>query len=163
MACTPEAAAARILEAEPGATVVLHVMSEDDVRTVMRHPSTMIGSDGIPTLEGKPHPRLYGTFARVLGLYARDLELFSLAEAVYRMTGFPASKFGLRDRGLVRAGAHADLVLFDPKRIIDRGTFEDPKRYPDGISGVWVNGVRSVRDGKALEARAGRALRRGGG
>jgi N-acyl-D-amino-acid deacylase len=160
MGIAPAAAAARVLKAEPNTTVVLHVMSEDDVRTVMRHPSTMIGSDGIPTLEGKPHPRLYGTFARVLGLYARDLGLFSLTEAVYRMTGFPAAKFGLEGRGLVRPGVFADLVLFDPARIIDKGTFEDPKRHPDGIAAVWVNGALSVRDGSPLGVRTGRTLRR---
>jgi len=160
MDCTPEEAAARVLAEEAGATVVLHVMNEDDVRTVMRHPSTMIGSDGIPTLEGKPHPRLYGTFARVLGHYARDLGLFSLAEAVFRMTGFPAAKFGLKGRGVVKPGAYADLVLFDPKRIIDRGTFEDPHRRPDGIDAVFVNGVMSVRNAQPVNARAGRVLRR---
>jgi N-acyl-D-amino-acid deacylase len=138
-------------------------MSEDDVRTVMRHPSTMIGSDGIPTLEGKPHPRLYGTFARVLGRYARDEKLFSLEQAVYRMTGFAAEKFGLRERGLVRAGAFADLVLFDPERIIDRGTFEDPKRAPEGIRAVFVNGARAIEDGRPTGVRTGRVLRRSRG
>jgi dihydroorotase/N-acyl-D-amino-acid deacylase len=162
MDCEPAAAAARILAEDAGATVVLHVMNEDDVRSVMRHPSTMIGSDGIPTLEGKPHPRLYGTFARVLGHYARDLALFPLAEAVYRMTGFPAAKFGLAGRGVVKAGACADLVLFDAERIIDRGTFEDPHRAPEGIHAVLVNGVVSVRDGRPTNARAGLALRRAG-
>jgi N-acyl-D-amino-acid deacylase len=160
MGCEAEAAAARVLAEEPGATVVLHVMSEDDVRTVMRHPSTMIGSDGIPTLEGKPHPRLYGTFARVLGHYARDLGLFPLSEAIYRMTGFPAAKFGLQGRGAVKAGAYADLVLFDPRRIIDRGSFEDPHRHPDGIVSVFVNGVKAVEQGRANALRPGRALRR---
>jgi N-acyl-D-amino-acid deacylase len=162
MGCEPAAAAARILAEDAGTTVVLHVMSEDDVRTVMRHASTMIGSDGIPTLEGKPHPRLYGTFARVLGHYARDLGLFPLAEAVYRMTGFPAAKFGLASRGVVKAGAYADLVLFDPERIIDCGTFEDPHRPPEGIHAVFVNGVLSVRNAQPTGARAGRALRRTG-
>src|SRR5262249_17644076 len=128
MGCEANAAAERILAAEPGATVVIHTMCEDDVRMVMRHPSTMIGSDGLPTLEGKPHPRLYGTFARVLGRYAREQKLFSLSEAVYRMTGFPARKFGFADRGTLEAGKKADLVLFDPVAIIDCGTFEDPHR-----------------------------------
>jgi N-acyl-D-amino-acid deacylase len=161
MGCTPEQAAMRVLAEDSGVTVILHAMCEEDVRTVMRHPSTMIGSDGIPTLEGKPHPRLYGTFARVLGRYARDEGLFSLAEAVHRMTGFAATKFGLRDRGVVKEGARADLVLFDPRRIIDRGTFEDPKRAPDGIEAVYVNGVKAVAGGKPTLARAGRVLRRG--
>lgn len=160
MQCTPEEAAARVLADDAGVTVVLHAMSEDDVRTVMRHPSTMIGSDGIPTLEGKPHPRLYGTFARVLGRYAREEKLFSLAEAVYRMTGFAAAKFGLRERGCVQPGAFADLVLFDPQRIIDRGTFEDPHRLPEGIHAVFVNGVMAVANGRVMGARAGRVLRR---
>ena len=158
---TAEEAATRVLAEDPAVTVILHVMREEDVRTVMRHPSTMIGSDGIPTLKGKPHPRLYGTFARVLGYYARDEKLFSQAEAVHRMTGFSARKFGLRDRGVVKAGAIADLVLFDPRRIIDRGTFEDPHRTPDGIEAVYVNGVKAVAGGKPTGARAGRVLRRG--
>jgi N-acyl-D-amino-acid deacylase len=161
MKCPPEDAAARVLAEDSGVTVILHAMCEDDVRTVLRHPSTMIGSDGIPTLKGKPHPRLYGTFARVLGRYARDEGLFSLAEAVHRMTGLAARKFGLRDRGVVRAGAVADLVLFDPRRIIDRGTFEDPHRTPDGIEAVYVNGVKAIAGGKSTGARAGRVLRRG--
>jgi N-acyl-D-aspartate/D-glutamate deacylase len=161
MRCTPEEAASRVLAEDNGVTVVLHAMCEEDVRTVMRHPSTMIGSDGIPTLEGKPHPRLYGTFARVLGRYARDEKLFPLAEAVYRMTGFPARKFGLADRGIVRQGARADLVLFDPRTILDLGTWEDPHRAPAGIEAVWVNGVQAVAGGKPTGARAGRVLRRG--
>jgi N-acyl-D-aspartate/D-glutamate deacylase len=161
MGCNAGEAAARILAAEPGATVIIHTMCEDDVRTVMRHPSTMIGSDGLPTLEGRPHPRLYGSFARVLGRYARDEGLFSLAEAIWRMTGFPAQKFGLKDRGVLRAGAKADLVLFDPNTIIDVGTFEDPKHTPKGIAAVYVNGQLAAQNGKATEARAGKVLRRG--
>ena len=161
MKCTTEEAATRVLAEDPAVTVILHVMREEDVRTVMRHPSTMIGSDGIPTLKGKPHPRLYGTFARVLGYYARNEKLFSQAEAVYKMTGFAARKFGLRDRGVIKAGAIADLVLFDPRRIIDRGTFEDPHRTPDGIEAVYVNGVKAVAGGKPTGARAGRVLKRG--
>ena len=153
--------AERVLAEVPHATVVMHTMSEDDVRTVMRHPSTMIGSDGVPTLPGKPHPRLWGTFARVLGRYARDLGLFPLEEAVRRMTSFPARKFGLRDRGELRTGAFADLVVFDPARIIDVGTYEDPNHPPAGIRDVFVNGTRVVRDGAHTHARPGRALRRG--
>jgi N-acyl-D-aspartate/D-glutamate deacylase len=120
----------------------------------------MIGSDGIPTIEGRPHPRLYGSFARVLGHYAREEKLFPMEEAVYRMTGFAAAKFGLKDRGLVRAGAFADLVLFDPAKIIDRGTFDDPKRLPDGIRAVFVNGRKAVDNGTVTGVRTGRVLRR---
>jgi N-acyl-D-aspartate/D-glutamate deacylase len=156
----PQAAAEHVIANAPGVTAVMHTMNEDDVRTVMRHPSTMIGSDGIPTLPGKPHPRLWGTFARVIGHYARELGLFPIEEAVHRMTGFSAAKFGLRDRGVIREGAFADLVVFDPARILDIGTYEDPNHPPAGIHHVFVNGVRVVRDGAHTGARPGRALRR---
>jgi N-acyl-D-amino-acid deacylase len=136
------------------------MMREEDVRTVMRHKSTMIGSDGIPTLDGKPHPRLYGTFARVIGHYARDEALFPMAEAIHRMTGFSAKKFGLRDRGVIAPSAAADLVLFDPKKIVDAGTFEDPKKTPIGIKAVYTNGKLTAQDGTPTVSRAGRVLRR---
>jgi N-acyl-D-aspartate/D-glutamate deacylase len=154
-------AAERLLAEEPGTTVVIHSMSEEDVRTVMRHPTTMIGSDGLPTLSARPHPRLFGTFARVLGRYARELRLFPMQEAVHRMTGLPAARFGLRGRGLLCEGACADLVLFDPARVRDVGTYEDPKRPPEGIRHVFVNGTAVVREGEHTGARPGRALRRG--
>jgi len=158
--CSATAAAARVLAEVPGTTVIIHGMSEDDVQAVLAHPSTMIGSDGIPTLEGKPHPRLYNTFARVLGHYARDLGVLSLEEAVRRMTGFAADKFGLTDRGTLRPGGFADLVLFDAATVIDRGTFSDPKHYPDGIHRVFVNGVEVARAGRPTGELPGRALRR---
>ncbi len=155
------ATAEHVLAEEPSATVVLHVMEEDDVRTVLAHPGIMIGSDGIPAVEGTPHPRLYGTFARVLGRYGRELGLLTLEEAVHRMTGRSAEVFGLVDRGVVRPGAFADLVLLDPDEILDRGTYAEPHRRPAGIAGVWVNGVRVVGpDGSHLGTRPGRVLRR---
>jgi N-acyl-D-aspartate/D-glutamate deacylase len=126
----------------------------------MAHPTTMIGSDGIPTLGGKPHPRLYGTFARVLGRYVRDEQVLSLEEAVHRMTGMPAAKFGLVGRGVVRPGAWADLVLFDPAAINDVATYDAPRQHPSGIPWVWVNGTAVVREGSHTGERAGRALRR---
>lgn len=153
-------AAERVVHDAPGATAVIHMMSEADVRAVMCHPSTMIGSDGIPTLDGRPHPRLYNSFARVVGHYARDEALFDMATAIHRMTGFAAWKFGLHDRGLIREGAFADLVLFDPGTIIDRGTFEQPNRYPAGIDTVIVNGVPVVRAGRVSSELPGRVLRR---
>ncbi len=156
----PAAAAAAVLDAEPAATVILHVMHEDDVRTVMAHPGIMIGSDGIPSLEGQPHPRLYGTFARVLGHYSRDLGVLPLEEAVHRMTGRSAAVFGLVDRGEIRPGAFADLVLFDAAEIIDRSTYDDPQQTPAGIDKVWVNGDLVVDAGAHVGARPGRALRR---
>ncbi len=151
-----------MLAAQPETTVIVHNLREDDVRTVMRHPTTMIGSDGMPTIEGRPHPRLYGTFARVLGRYARELGVLSLAEAVHRMTGLPAATFGLERRGLLRPGYAADVVLFDPTRIADCGTFEDPHRPPVGIAAVFVNGVQVLGAGGSTGARPGRVLRRPG-
>jgi N-acyl-D-aspartate/D-glutamate deacylase len=157
----PVEAAKRVVDAEGyGAVVVIESMNEDDVRTVMAHPTTMIGSDGIPTLGGNPHPRLYGTFARVLGHYVRDERVLSLEEAIHRMTGMPASKFGLSGRGVIQPGAWADLVLFDPVTIDDIATYHVPRRHPTGISWVWVNGTAVLREGKHTGERPGRALRR---
>jgi N-acyl-D-amino-acid deacylase len=156
----PRAAAERIVAEVPGASVVLHMMSEADVQTVLCHHSTMIGSDGIPTLDGKPHPRLYNSFARVLGHYARDEGLMPMETAIYRMTGMSARKFGLTDRGAIRAGAFADLVLFDPATVIDTGTYDEPNRYPAGIAGVFVNGRQVVQNGRPTDARPGQLLRR---
>jgi N-acyl-D-amino-acid deacylase len=152
-------AARKIVGTDPGAVVILDLMNEDDVRTVMAHPSTMIGSDGLP-MGGKPHPRLYGTFPRVIGHYAREGGLMSLEEAIHRMTGMAAEKFQLRDRGVIREGAFADLVIFDAKEILDTATYSDPRRYPVGISHVFVNGTAVVREGAHLGARPGRAVRR---
>ncbi len=159
-AIEPAEAVSRILDVAPGTTVVIHSMDENDVRTVMCHHTTMIGSDGLPTLEGRPHPRLYGSFARVLGHYSRDLGLFPLSEAVHKMTGLPAARFGLTDRGTIAPGRFADLVVFDPASIRDRGTFADPKQYPEGIGQVIVNGRVVVDSGCHTGARPGAVLRR---
>ena len=110
-------------------------------------------------LGGKPHPRLHHTFPRVLGHYAREKGVFSLETAISRMTGLSARRFGLADRGEVREGAYADLVLFDPDVIADTGTFTDPTTVPAGIDRVWVNGVCVAADGEHTGARPGRALR----
>jgi N-acyl-D-amino-acid deacylase len=157
---TALAAAQRVLAEEgQGAFVVMESMDEADVRTVMTHPSTMIGSDGIAA-GSRPHPRLYGTFPRVIGRYARDAGLLTIEQAIHRMTGFPAKKFRLGSRGLIRAGYFADLVVFDPARIIDVGTYDDPRRYPAGINHVFVNGTEVAREGAHTGARPGRAIRR---
>ena len=153
-------AARDVVARSGGTTVILHMMSEDDVQTILRHPSTMIGSDGIPTLDGKPHPRLYNSFARVLGHYARDVGVFDLATAVHRMTGFAATKFNLAGRGVISQGAFADVVLFDPKEVIDKGTFEDPNQFPQGISAVYVNGTLAVDAQGLRNKRAGQVLMR---
>jgi len=149
-----------LAEEGEGVVAVIFGMEEADVRRVLAHPTTMIGSDGIPSVEGKPHPRLYGTFAKVLGTYARDERLFSLEEAIHRMTGLPARKFRLTDRGVIREGAHADLVVFDPSTVADVGTYQDPRRYPSGIDYVVVNGKVTADHGRHTGERGGRMLRR---
>jgi N-acyl-D-amino-acid deacylase len=135
-------------------------MDEDDVRRIMAHPMSMIGSDGIPH-DAHPHPRLWGTFPRVLGHYARGLGLFSMETAIHKMTGRCAEAYGIVDRGVLREGAHADLVLFDPATVIDAATFEDPKQPSIGIEEVWANGVPTFRAGKgATGERPGRLVTR---
>jgi N-acyl-D-amino-acid deacylase len=140
------------------AGAIYFMMSEDDVRRVLAFPHTMIGSDGLPHDE-HPHPRLWGTFPRVLGHYARDVKLFTLEEAVRRMTALSAAQFGLTDRGVLRPGACADLVLFDPATIADAATFDKPKTPARGIVEVFVNGRSVWCDGRATGNRPGRALR----
>ncbi|WP_019936448.1 amidohydrolase family protein [Bordetella sp. FB-8] len=142
------------------AGAVYHGMAETDVQRILAHERTMIGSDGLPN-DPLPHPRLWGAFPRVLGHYSRDLKLFALETAVHKMTGLTAARFGLNDRGLVREGFQADLVLFDPATVIDRATFSQPEQPATGIEGVWVNGVLSYHAGQATGQRAGRWLPRG--
>jgi N-acyl-D-aspartate/D-glutamate deacylase len=141
------------------AGAIYHNMSEDDVRRILQHPASMIGSDGLPN-DPRPHPRLWGTFPRVLGHYCRELGIFPLAQAVHKMTGLPAQRFGLAGRGQIREGCHADLVLFDPETIRDTATFSNPVCAAEGIAAVWVNGVLSYKAGKATGQRAGRFLPR---
>ena len=141
------------------AGAIYHSISEGDMRQILAHPATMIGSDGLPH-DPRPHPRLWGTFPRVLGRYCREEKLFSLPAAIHKMTGLPASRFGLQERGLIRTGYYADLVLFDFARVLDTATFEDPVRPAEGIEGVWVNGVLTYDSPDATGARAGRFLRR---
>jgi N-acyl-D-amino-acid deacylase len=141
------------------AGAIYHSISEEDMRRILGHPATMIGSDGLPN-DPLPHPRLWGTFPRVLGRYCREEKLFSLAEAIHKMTEMPARRFGLARRGLIREGYHADLVLFDPERIVDVATFSDPERPAAGIDRVWVNGVLSYTARGATKNRGGRFLPR---
>lgn len=156
----PERAAERVLSCEPGAWVVVHAMSPDDVEEVMRHPATLFGSDGLPTSGGRPHPRLWGTFPRILGHYVRDRRVLSLEAAIAKMTGQAAARFGLLDRGVLRVGAWADLVLFDPARVDAQATYEEPLLPPIGIERVWVNGVCVASEGQTTGARPGKMLRR---
>ena len=142
----------------PGGAIYF-MMDEDDVRRILAYPHSMIGSDGLPH-DDDPHPRLWGTFARVLGHYARDIGLFSLEQAVHKMTGLPAATFGLAGRGAIRAGAHADLVVFDPDTVIDRASYEHPMAAAAGIEAVMVNGRMVWAEGAATGERPGRVLDR---
>jgi N-acyl-D-aspartate/D-glutamate deacylase len=135
-------------------------MADEDFEEVMRHPETLFGSDGLPTSGGRPHPRLSGTFPRILGHYIRARGVLSLEAAIAKMTGRAAARFGLTDRGVLRVGAWADMVLFAPEDIDAGSTYEDPFAPPRGIEGVWVNGERVVDAGQITGARAGRVLRR---
>jgi dihydroorotase/N-acyl-D-amino-acid deacylase len=141
---------------------VYHAMSEQDLERVMRHPATMIASDGWVQIlgQGVPHPRSYGTFARVLGLYVRERNVITLEDAIRKMTSFPAQRLRVNDRGVLKPGMKADITVFDPARVRDMATFEKPHQYAEGISSVIVNG-EIVFDGKAMTAaRPGRVLRR---
>ncbi len=144
------------------AGAVYHNMSEDDVRRILSHPATMVGSDGLPN-DPLPHPRLWGAFPRVLGHYARDTSLVPLEEAVRKMTGLSARRFGLSERGQIQVGYHADLVLFDADKVRDTATFAEPRQEADGIDAVWVNGVLSYLDGAVTGLRAGHFVARGEG
>jgi len=141
------------------AGAIYHSISEEDMRRILSHPATVIGSDGLPN-DPLPHPRLWGTFPRVLGRYSRDERLFPLADAVHKMTGMPAARFGLSGRGLIREGYYADLVLFDPETIRDTATYANPVCPAEGIAAVWVNGMLSYRDRAPTGERGGRFLRR---
>lgn len=152
----PHEEAARRLQP---AGAIYHSISEQDMNRILRHPATMIGSDGLPN-DPLPHPRLWGTFPRVLGHYCREQKLFSLSEAVRKMTSLPAHRFGLAGRGCVRVGYHADLVLFDPEQILDRATFDHPTLAATGIEAVWVNGTMTFRNKALTGKRAGRFLPR---
>lgn len=139
------------------ATGIFFIMDEEDVQRILSYEHTMICSDGIPT-GSHPHPRVWGTFPRVLGRYVRDVGLFSLEEAVKRMTSMPADRFGLGGRGRITVGNFADLVIFDPDTIAEGATFETPIRPAIGIERVFVNGREVWKDGLKTGARPGRPL-----
>lgn len=143
-----------------GAKAIYHAIGEADVERILMDPATMIASDGEVPIFGKdsPHPRSYGTFARVLALYVREKKLLSLEEAVRKMSSLPAQRIGLADRGLLRAGMKADIVVFEPGRVKDKATFEKPHQYAEGFSFVIVNGEVIFEEGKMTPARPGRVL-----
>ena len=143
-----------------GARAIYHAMAEQDVERIMRHVATAIGSDGGVSVfgEGVPHPREYGTFARVLGRYVRERGVLALEDAVRKMSGATAQRLGIRDRGLLREGLFADVAVFDPARVRDRATFDDPHQYAEGVEYVLVNGVVVVDGGEHTGARPGRII-----
>ena len=162
---TPTEALLNLVEQErAGVSMVVFSQSEDNVAKVLGHPAIMVGSDSLGLSAGpgphpgKPHPRMYGTFPRVLGVYAREKKLFSWETAVNKMTGMPAGKLRLNDRGLVRPGFAADLAVFDPVAVKDAATYADPHRHPTGIPYVVVNGAVVVDQGRMNSAGTGRVL-----
>jgi dihydroorotase/N-acyl-D-amino-acid deacylase len=162
---TPENGAKLVIEAQlaGGANAIYHVLDEDDVKRIMRHPQTMIASDGRLSRpgDGHPHPRAYGTFPRVLGRYVREERVLELEDAVRKMTSMPAARLGLQGRGVLAVGSYADIVIFDPTTIADRATFAAPHQYPVGIDYVIVNGKLAVDGGRFRDVRAGRVVGRG--
>lgn len=145
------------------ASMIMFSMDEDDVRTVLRSPLSVVISDSwvtAPRAGGKPHPRGYGSFPRFIGRYARDEGMMSIEEAVRKVTSAPAARIGIHDRGLIKTGMFADIVIFDAERIIDRAEYADPHRFPEGIEHVIVNGRFAVRSGKLTDEYPGRRLRK---
>lgn len=140
----------------PGSAIYFE-MSEDDLKRVIRHPRTMFGSDGISS-DSHPHPRLWGTFPRVLGRYVRDQELLGLEEAIHRMTKLSADNFGIKNRGVIRTDAYADVMIFDAETIIDHADFQTPTRPAAGVEAVFVNGVLSYLPSQGCMNHAGRVL-----
>lgn len=156
-----------LLETGGRVGVVYFTIGDEDIERIMRHPAVMIGSDSSaiaaegPLSRGKPHPRAFGTFVRVLGHYVREKPTIGLEEAVRKMTSMPAQKLGLYDRGLLRPGMKADVVILDPETVADRATYTNPCRYPVGVVHVFVNGKHTVRDGEHLGTMGGAVLRKG--
>lgn len=148
------------LVARGSASAIFHAINEDDLMRILKDPLTMVASDGGVEIPGRgvPHPRSYGTFARVLGVYVREKRVLSLEDAIRKMTSLPASRFGLQDRGVLRPGMKADVVIFDSARIIDRATFANPHQYAEGVSYVIVNGMVVLDNGKMTDARPGQVL-----
>ncbi len=147
-----------LLEQGGKVSMVFFHMAETDVQQVLSWDRSLIASDSLHDQAGKPHPRLYGTFPRVLARYVRERKLLTLEEAIRKMTSFPARRFRLGKRGLIAPGYAADIVVFDPNGISDKATYDDPKRFPEGISHVLVNGTQAIVSGVHRGARAGRAI-----
>jgi N-acyl-D-amino-acid deacylase len=157
-----------LIDEKGEATATMESMNEEDIRRIMRGRYTMVGSDAwavAPTGVfgyGKPHPRYYGTYPRILGKYVREERVLTLEDAIRRMTSFPAQRMGILDRGLLRKGMWADVVVFDPDRVMDRATFLEPHQFPEGILYVLVNGEIVVEENQQTEKLPGKLLRRPG-
>ncbi|HEY2933896.1 MAG TPA: D-aminoacylase [Acidobacteriota bacterium] len=161
-----EAARHLIIEEDDRVSIVAFAMNEENLIRFLKHPLSMVGSDGNalaadgPLAKGRPHPRSYGTFPRVLGLYVRERKALKLEDAIKKMTSLPAEKIGLKARGRIQTGYIADLVVFDPEKIADVATFENPHRYAAGIDYVFVNGICALRKGEINPQKSGQVLRR---
>ena len=153
-----------VLQRDGGFTATIDAMSERDIEAFLRHPASMVSSDGDLVTPGKgfPHPRSYGAFPRVIARYVGERKILSLESAIAKMTSMPARTFGLQDRGAIRVGMAADIVVFDRARFVDKATFTDPHHYAEGVVHLFVNGQAVIRDGEFTGARPGRALRRAG-
>ena len=162
MGKSPIEAAFDIIVANGGSdTVCYNAMSEDDVQYVMKHPAAMFVSDSIfGASGGKSHPRTFGTNPRVLCKYVREEKVLTIEQAVWKMTGFPAARYGLQTKGIIREGMDADIVIFDPETVRDKATIENPQQDPEGIEYVFVNGVKTVEKGVCTGKTAGRVLRK---
>lgn len=162
---TVENGADLVIEAQlnGGANCVYFAMDDADVERIMKHPQTMIGSDGrlVVPGDGHPHPRWYGTFPRVLGVYVREKGVLTLENAIHKMTMMSADRLGLPERGRIKENTFADVVIFNPETVKDKSTFQDPHQYPEGIDYVIVNGALAVDEGKFIDARSGVVLRKG--
>ena len=148
-----------------GAGFVSHLTDEDDLRLALQQEWSAFGTDGAtvapdgPLSEGLVHPRVYGTYPKILGRYVREIKLFSLEEAIRKATSLPAQRLGIRDRGLLREGFYADIVIFDPETISDKATYQNPHQYSEGIDFVLVNGEVVVDEGQITDARPGMVVR----
>lgn len=147
-----------LLEEDFAVGMITFLIGEEDIQTILRAPWRVMGTDGL--LGGKPHPRVYGSCPRILGHYSRDLGILTLEEAIYKMTGLPAEILQLTDRGVLKPGKAADVVIFNPQTIRDRATYENPRQYPEGISYVFVNGRPVIAKGRFTGERPGQLLRR---
>lgn len=155
-----------LLEEKASVGMVIFEMAENDILRIMQHPLQMVSTDSGsctitgPFSRGKPHPRYYGTYPRILGRYVREQGVLRLEEAIRKMTSFPAQKFSLTDRGVLRPGMNADITIFNPETIVDKATYEEPHQFPEGIHHVIVNGRIAVENGKYTGVLAGKTLRK---